>query len=81
MVTLLKSRQFSEVLTQEAGESATLLFPTVPKAVPKNGSDTESESKELQTQLHRAYLKTEIKYLTHGGDVTADLLFPYPYMG
>lgn len=49
MVTLLKSRQFSEVLTQEAGESATLLFPTVPKAVPKNGSDTESESKELQT--------------------------------
>lgn len=41
-VTLLKSRQFSEVLTREGRESATLLFPMVPKAVPKNGSDTES---------------------------------------
>jgi hypothetical protein len=41
------TRRKTELLIPETGESITLLFPTIAKAVPKKSSDTGSESNEL----------------------------------
>lgn len=42
---VLKSRQFSELLTQETGESTTPLFPTAPEVVPKRVQILEARAR------------------------------------
>ena len=61
-VTLLKSRQFSELRTQE-GEK-TLLFPMVPRKLPEMAQIGKVKARDCKLSCTQHYLQTKIKYLT-----------------
>lgn len=66
------SWQFSEPRAQRLENQPLCCFLWFLKPFPKSSS-TGSESKELRTQSHRAYLQTKIKCLNRSGDISADL--------